>query len=79
MYSVPHEVSAAVKAPLQPTSDCPLTGSRLSSVAISETPPLFDFHVEVLKGDLEWVIPPWKARDHLCNCDIVSREEHKEA
>lgn len=38
-----------------------LMGSRLSSVAVSETPLLFDFHMEVLKGDLEWVIPLWKA------------------
>ncbi|KAJ4948134.1 hypothetical protein JOQ06_019674, partial [Pogonophryne albipinna] len=35
--------------------ECPMNaqGSRLSSVAVSETPLLFDFHMEVLKGGLE--------------------------
>ncbi len=41
----------------RPTLVC----SRLSSVAVSIRRPLFDFHMEVLKGDVEWVIPLWKA------------------
>lgn len=66
MYSVSPEVHAAVKMPclfkpLHRTARQTLMGSRLSSVDVSETPPLFDFHMEVLKGDLEWVIPLWKA------------------
>lgn len=50
----------ALFKPFQRTARQTLMGSRLSSVAVSETP-LFDFHMEALKGDLEWVIPLWKA------------------
>lgn len=51
----------AVYKPCHRTARQMLIGSRLSSVAVSKPQTLFDFHMEVQKGDSEWVIPLWKA------------------